>query len=247
MCKGYFQLKYVSWLTYSCLMELKPKGMIELSNMTRDERIKYRRNKLKLSPSYVAKCVGVSRVTYINWEEGKVTDIAWPKFNRLADVLLTTPDWLEYGAAIEKYVHNGADGEITKALSGIHIIKSTSIPVYHVGDAGIDLSKETNEYVDMPAKSSSIFALKIGLDNVICRAHAGDALILDGNTEPVPGEEVYIEFLNGSSNIYVFNYKRDGQVNCSNNQNKVIFEEKEIKKMVAIVAVARNSYIKKRS
>ena len=221
--------------------------MKNFAEMSRGERIYHRRTSLKLSPAYVGKCVGVTRVSVLNWEEDDVNDIAWPKFEKLAEVLLTTPDWLEHGRAAESYISNSADGEIIKCLSGTHVLKSESIPIKAISENGIDDNSSTGEYVDMPAKSGGIFAIKLEFDNGLCRAYAGDAIILDEGAESVPGEEVCIEFSNGKSGIYVFNYLRDGQINCSDEKGKVIFNETDVKRMIPIVAVARNSYVKKRS
>lgn len=226
-------------------MDYKNLSMIDFPRMSRGERIKHRRFKLKLSPAYIAKYVGVSRIGYLNWEEGRVEDISWPKFMKLADVLLTTPHWLEYGKTHESYIFNDAEGDITSSLQGVHIIKSTGIPVRGTIGAISEDGKHT-EVVDMPAKSTEILALRVDVDLPIYRAHTGDALILDPNSEMMPGEEIYLHFKKKPGVICTFNYKKDGQINCSTDSGKVIFEESEVDKIYAVVGVARNGSIKKR-
>jgi DNA-binding XRE family transcriptional regulator len=219
--------------------------MIDYSKLTRGERIKLRRDACKLSPGYIAKFIGVSRVTYLYWEDGKVNDIAWPKFEKLAEVLLTTTHWLEYGKANELYVCNDIDGEITQSLEGVHIIKSNSIPVLGTLDKLIDKSKHT-EVVDLPAKNSEIFALRLPKASSMCRAHAGDAIILDPNCELLPGEEVFLRFIKDKTPgvLCTFNYQKDGQVHCTTEEGKAIFDCADIYRIYAVIAVARNGHIK---
>jgi len=223
------------------------KPMKDFENMSRDQRIKYRRMQLKLSPSYVAKYVGVSRVAYVYWEDGAVNDISWNKYSKLAEVLLTTPQWLEHGKSNEMYICNDANGDITKNLSGVHIVKSNSIPI--LGDVGkkIKDANKSSEYVDMPAKNGSMLALRLKKDSEICRAHIGDALILDPDAEKLPGEEVYVTFKNGDAIVCSFNYLNDNELNCTTEDGKEIYQAQDIDSIYPVIAVARNGYIKKGS
>jgi DNA-binding XRE family transcriptional regulator len=221
--------------------------MTDFSKMTRQERMKLRRNKLKLSPSYIAKCIGVSRVTYTNWEDGRVLEISWPKFVKLSETLLTTPQWLEYGQTNEQYIFNDSDGNITRSLEGVHVVKNTSIPVFSLDDKTIDIHELTDEYVDMPAKAGNIFAIKLDKDNNLCRAHMGDAVIVDQQAELISGEEVYITFENAPAQICIFNTKRNNEISCLTEGGKAIFKEDEVIAIYPVIAIARNSNIKKRS
>ena len=65
-----------------------------------NERIKERRNHLKLTLEEVATQVGVSRQTIQRYESGVISTIPSDKIERLASALLTTPAylmWLEEG------------------------------------------------------------------------------------------------------------------------------------------------------
>lgn len=215
--------------------------MADFSKIPRHERMALKRVKLKLSPSYIAKYIGISRVTYINWEKGEVTDISWQKLNKLAEVLLTTSEWLEHGTAIESYVFNDENGDIQKSFNGVHVIKSPSIPIFTIdGDA----DEKPTAHVDMPAKAGNVYALKVLTENKLCRAHVGDALILDANAPLIPGDEIYIKFIKNEAVICVYNYQDDKAIHCFTESGKVIFEKNEITSTTPIIAVARNSQIK---
>jgi DNA-binding XRE family transcriptional regulator len=220
--------------------------MADFSKMTRQQRMKYRRNKLKLSPSYIAQCINVSRVTYTNWEDGRVDEISWPKFMKLAETLLTTPQWLEYGHATEQYIFNDHDGNISRTLQGQHIIKNTSIPVFTLEDKNIDVLQQTAEYVDMPAKAGIVFAIKLLANNSLCRAHIGDAIIVDAQADLINGEEIYLTFKEAPPQICVFNTKREGQLHCLTEDGKIIFSLDEVDQVYPVIAIARNNSIKKR-
>lgn len=214
----------------------------DYQDMTRAERIKHRRDTLRLSPQYISRYIGVNRVTYLKWESGEVTDIAWTKFNKLAEVLLTTPHWLEYGAEHEEYTYNNYAGDIKEALSGKHIIKGPAMPIYVIENGNI--KAKPGFYVDMPAKSANVYAVQLKEDNDVFKAHAGDALILDKDEEPTPGEEVLIT-VNGVSQFYIFNYEKDGEFNVTDTSGRKILNNQDISEISAVVAVARNSYVKK--
>lgn len=220
--------------------------MTDFTEMTRAERMKHRRSKLKLSPSYIGQYIGVTRVAYLQWEGGKVKDIAWDKFNKLAEVLLTTPQWLEYGISCETYVANDSEGNIKESLSGSHIVKSSSIPAYQLNDDGI-LSSNSDVIVDMPAKTPDIYAIQVKHDEPDLRSHAGDALIIDANADLVPGEEVFVRLKSGQCSFPVFNYQKDNEVNLTQSSGKVIYKLDDIDEMSPIVGIARNSYVKKKS
>ena len=215
--------------------------------MTRQERIKHKRNKLKLSPSYIAKIIGVSRVTYTNWEDGRVIDIAWPKFNKLAEILTTTPEWLEYGLPNDKYLYNDTGGNITRSTEGIHVIKNASIPIFDSSEKNIDSHSLTPEYIDMPAKSRNVLSIKINSENTLCKANMGDAIIIDESAECIPGEEIYIIFKNSPSVICIYHQKKDNKLTCSNEAGKVIFDMTDIQALYPVIAVARNGIIKQRT
>ena len=59
-----------------------------------NERIKERRNHLKLTLEEVATQVGVSRQTIQRYESGVISTIPSDKIERLASALLTTPAYL---------------------------------------------------------------------------------------------------------------------------------------------------------
>ena len=215
---------------------------IDFSEMTRAERIQHRRNTLKLSPQYISRYIGVNRVTFLKWEKGEVEDIAWPKFIKLAEVLLTTPHWLEYGAEHEEYTYNDSAGDIKNTLTGKHIIKGPAIPVFSIESGNI--KPKNGFYVDMPAKSCNVYAVQLKDVSEEMKAQAGDALIIDKEAELTPGEEVLIT-TEGESQFYVFNYERDGEINLTGHAGRKILNKNDIAEISAVVAVARNSYVKK--
>ena len=215
---------------------------INFSEMTRGQRIKLRRNTLKISPQYISRYIDINRVTYLNWEKDEVGDISWPKFMRLSEVLMTTPYWLEYGKEHEEYTYNDQKGDIKNAVAGQYITKSSTMPLYSIVDNKLKL--KDGFYIDMPAKSMNVYAIQLDDHYPHIKAHTGDALIIDKSAKLTPGEEILIR-THSSIGIYIFNYHEEDKYNITDGVDRKIVNKDDVIEASAIVGVARNGYVKK--
>ena len=104
------------------------KTLNKFSRMSRGERLKYKRTRLGISPSYVAAQIGVTRPTYTFWEQDKIKDISYRLVVKLADVLLTTPNWIETGQPGTQFYSNDENGNrinetLSQKIESEHILK----------------------------------------------------------------------------------------------------------------------------
>lgn len=75
-------------------------GWCEMS-VTWNERVGQRRRYLGLTKTELSKRCGVSQPTANQWESGEITETSASNFDRLAEVLEVTVDWLRFGVEQE--------------------------------------------------------------------------------------------------------------------------------------------------
>lgn len=63
-------------------------------DMTTGERIKLRRNQLRINADTLAEKVGVSRSTVFRWEKGEIEKVPLTILGPLSEALQTTPEYL---------------------------------------------------------------------------------------------------------------------------------------------------------
>lgn len=71
-------------------------GWCEMS-VTWNERVGQRRRFLGLTKTELARRCGVSQPTANQWESGEITETSASNFDRLAEVLEVSLDWLRFG------------------------------------------------------------------------------------------------------------------------------------------------------
>lgn len=219
---------------------------------TRGERIQFRRNRLGLSKGYVYKRIGVSHVTFLNWETDEVKELTWVNFEKLAEVLLTTPAWLETGKTDERYQCTNATGDLTKELTGIHIVKNESIPILGDDASGVkNIEKGFSDksgkcdYIDLPAKNARMFGVRIFNNDTIPGAQAGDAIIIDPNAEKQPGDEILTIDKDGLITVGIFNYIRDNEIAITYSSGKKLLNEQDFIYTFPVAAIVRSGKIKR--
>jgi len=75
---------------------------------TLSERIKARRKDLKMTQGDVAKRIGISRVSYTQWELGE-TNPNGENLLKVAQVLSCTPDWIVSGKGSLNDIHENVE------------------------------------------------------------------------------------------------------------------------------------------
>ena len=93
---------------------------------TLSERIKSQRKNLKLTQGDIAKKIGISRVSYTQWELGE-TNPKGENLLKLAAALHCTPDWLVTGKGHPDDIHDNV--EAAPRLKGL-------VPVINEVQAG---------------------------------------------------------------------------------------------------------------
>ncbi len=220
------------------------KTLNKFANMTRGQRLKYKRQRLGISPSYVAAQIGVTRPTYLFWEQDKIKDISYRLIISLADVFLTTPLWIETGHAGTQVYSNDAKGNRT--ADAVPTFESVYIDIKGKVGESIAMDFESDMAVDFPAMSKSVYAVTLPKNLSICAANTGDALIIDADKGIVPGEEVLVIFQNRPCEIAIFGMSEDEKLQCRNEDGKQIYDYKALSAVHPVVAVARHSYFVKK-
>lgn len=218
------------------------KTLNKFSRMSRGERLKYKRTRLGISPSYVAAQIGVTRPTYTFWEQDKIKDISYRLVVKLADVLLTTPNWIETGQPGTQFYSNDENGNrINETLS--QKIESEHIEIKGMVGKSVAMDLKSEFSVNLPAASKAIYAVSLAENSAICAANTGDALIVDSDKEIVPGEEVLVIFKGLPCEVAIFGMSDNGKLHCRNESGKQIYDYNSLTAVHPIVAVARHSYL----
>lgn len=133
---------------------------------TLSERIRSRRKDLKMTQGDVAKKIGISRVSYTQWELGE-TNPNGENLLKVAQVLNCTPDWIVSGTGNPSDIHSDIDGAMR--LKGM-------IPVISEVQAGVwseikefFLDSDALEWISSTRKFSKYaFGLQIVGDSMYC-------------------------------------------------------------------------------
>lgn len=218
---------------------------------TRGQRIQFRRDRLGLSKGYVYKRVGISHVTFLNWENDSVKELSWVTEEKLAEVLLTTPVWLETGRADERYQCTNSNGDLTKELKGVHVVKNESIPIIGNDADGVKnidkgfSERHKGDYINLPAKDANMFGVRIFNNDTIPGAQAGDAVVVDPNAEKRAGDEVLTIDNDGLITVGVFNYINDNELGITYITGKKLLNPKDFTHILSVVAIIRSGQIKR--
>lgn len=111
------------------------------------ERLKQLRTKKKMTQQTLANLVGVNRVTYTNWENGKrepeldkVVDLA-TELNSTVDYLLGNSD-VNYLDITKNELHNLSDEEVSELSEAL---KNNFLSIFDIGKEKFNLSDEEAE------------------------------------------------------------------------------------------------------
>ncbi|PSW48367.1 helix-turn-helix transcriptional regulator [Photobacterium leiognathi subsp. mandapamensis] len=201
------------------------------------DRIKQRREELKLSKTEVAKAANSSVTMVSKWEAGM--GMGFDYAARVAEKLNVSLEWLYYGGE-----------EIGLACS-----PSAHIPIVGNTQAGpdrawLDLGYPagySDEYVDFPTKARNVYALKVVGNSMSPRILEGEAVLVDPESEPATGEEVVVRLTTGAVMVKTLAAIRDEKIfldSYNHGYERMVFPLDEVEFMHPVIGVARSSRIK---
>jgi transcriptional regulator with XRE-family HTH domain len=96
--------------------------------------------------------------------------------------------------------------------------------------------------LDLSECGDSAYALKVEGVTWAPRAHEGEVILLSQNREPQPGDEVWVEYADGTTDLQVVVKLRNGEVildSVVGQRQRQVWRRSEIKKMHYLLAVFR--------
>lgn len=206
---------------------------------TLGERIKRFREEANLNQEDLGKMVGVSKAAISKWENGM--ELSFNNAAALARSVGVSLDELKYGTS-----------ELREPSTSY---QTSRIPIVGTTQAGPD--KEwfdlgfpagwSDEYIDFPAKSPNVYALKVAGNSMAPRILEGEAVIVNPNGQPMFGEEVVVKCSSGEVMVKVL-------VNIQNNQvildshnagfDRIVRSQNDIVFIHPVISVARMSSIR---
>jgi SOS-response transcriptional repressor LexA len=131
---------------------------------TLSERIKARRKDLKMTQGDVAKRIGISRVSYTQWELGE-TNPNGENLLKVAQVLSCTPDWIVSGKGSLNDIHENV--EAAPRLKGlVPVINEVQAGAWTDIKTGFDESDIGEWIPTLQANSRYAFALRVVGDSM---------------------------------------------------------------------------------
>ncbi|MCL9783638.1 helix-turn-helix domain-containing protein [Vibrio sp. S4M6] len=200
------------------------------------DRIKMRREELKLSKTELAQAAECSITMVSKWEKGMTMGIEFAA--RLCEKLDVSLNWLYYG------IGDSSSNCVT-----------TKIPIVGNTQAGPDKewfnldypSGFGDSYIDFPAEGRNVYALKVVGDSMSPRILEGEAVIVDPESEPATGEEVIVRLQDGDVMVKTLAAMRDGQIfldSFNNGYSRMTFPLSDVATIHPVIGVARSSKIK---
>lgn len=202
-------------------------------------RIKEYRKQAGLKQSDVAKAVGVSIASISKWEGGM--ELSFNNAASLARCLSISLDDLHYGGNLIN------EEAATYTTSRIPIVGTTQAgPNKEWFDLGYPCGW-SDEYIDYPAKSQNVYALKVAGNSMAPRILEGEAVVINPNSKPAFGEEVVVKCTSGEVMVKVLvNIQNDDVILDSYNTgfDRIIRKKRDIEFIHPVISVARMSSIK---
>lgn len=141
--------------------------------MTIGERIKKRRNELRLSADEVAKALGKNRATIYRYESNDIEKLPTEVLEPLARVLLTTP------AALMGWSDDPEPSNISDIYTDLY-----RIPLFESASAGFGVTANSDIidyiplYIKNPAEAAQTIAIKVKGDSMYPKIEDGDIIIV---------------------------------------------------------------------
>lgn len=157
------------------------------------------------------------------------------QFEIIAKALNTDLFWLLYGENT---------GHLVRDESGQYETPDFKVPV--TGKLHVGLKRKPITFLTVPTPARNCYALLADNDDYSPRIYAGEAILVSPGEEPLPGDEVLIQYRNGGLRLHTFiNRKKDQFTVDSIAGEKSIqnIKKKDIKFMHKILAVFRSGSI----
>lgn len=175
---------------------------------TQGQRIRRLRRERGLTQKQLAEAVGVSRASVTQWESGEIGELKSGSLLRTAEVLGTTPGYLETGRE-EPTLEAGppvsefrAAPIVGTAQLGVHgYWVEMEYPVGH-GDG----------FVDVPTRDVNAYAVRVKGDSMAPAIRSGWIVVVEPNRQLVPGEYVLVKTKDGRSMVKELLFQRDNEL-----------------------------------
>lgn len=132
---------------------------------TLSERIRSRRKDLKMTQGDVAKKIGISRVSYTQWELGE-TNPNGENLLKVSQVLSCTPDWIVSGKGTPRDIHDNVDA--APRLKGlVPLINEVQAGAWTDIKTGFDESEVQDWITTLQANGRYAFALRVRGDSMV--------------------------------------------------------------------------------
>lgn len=153
------------------------------------------------------------------------------QFEIIARALNTDLIWLLYG---------DNSGRIVREEAAAYRTQYCRIPV--AGRLGAGQKRKPVAFLAVPGAAGNCYALLADNDDYAPRIFAGEAVLLDPEAAPDPGDEVLIRFRDGRLKLHVFINRRKEQITVDGIVGKKLIQKLkagEIKCMHKVIAVFR--------
>ncbi|HHS88737.1 MAG TPA: S24 family peptidase [Rhodobacteraceae bacterium] len=103
---------------------------------------------------------------------------------------------------------------------GPNLVPRVAVPIVGTAEGGPDRQWEElgyptcygSEYVDAPSRDPSAYALLVSGNNMAPRMRPGEAILVEPNHEPQPGDEVVVRMKDGTTMVKIFSARRGDRI-----------------------------------
>ena len=157
------------------------------------------------------------------------------QFELIARTLNTDLVWLLYGDNPSYFI---------KDKSADYQLLDFRAPI--TGKLSSGLKRRPVAFLSVPTPDRNCYALLIDTDDYSPRIFAGEAILVSPGEEPLPGDEMIIQYRNGQLKLHTFINRKKGQLTIDSivgKKNIQNIKSKDIKFMHKIIAVFRANNI----
>lgn len=211
------------------------------------------------SQSDLARFLGISRATVSDWKSGKIKSLSSENAFKAGQFFNVNPEWLATGkGSVDNYIEGQV---IRQALPGHQesnaypapmLGKSRQVPIVgtaQLGDNGhwteLDYPVGFGDgFINYPTADANAYALRCTGDSMRPRIRDGEFVIIEPNSEPIPGDEVLVKAVDGRVMIKILLYQRDDRVylmSINEAHPPQSFALTEIDKIHPVVAIVKKS------
>jgi phage repressor protein C with HTH and peptisase S24 domain len=238
---------------YGWMSSALPAKQCKITYMeTIGDRIKKKRLELKLTQTALAKVIGVERAAVSQWENGQTKDLKAENLINVSDALGVSPKWLVTGQGLMR------DSDVAEQPAG-HMDADLQpgpelpehfrrIPVMGTAQLGPDgYWTETGYpvgigegYVEFFSRDPGAYALRVQGDSMSPTIRSGWFVIVEPNSEHLPGSYVVICTKNERCMVKEFLFERNGDfafASVNDSYGRMTLRQDEIEKIHSVSAI----------